>query len=754
MAKDKGNSCKTYNSIGKLNPWPIDLHIHPPLRYILALGASGILKLRRIFVAPLISNNTGVLREGMPHMIELLQLPAGLRSVYTIPLMWFYVAEQFAPGQLKKVCSKGRVFFKCLSYGATDLEAQELMEKLPNAPCLADYEAWTTRLDVIQDHESWKESDYTVEPEFDPELIRERIRAMYDAVYWDDHEQIRLILQHSINRKLGGMDLPRLYKHCWFGTKHLLDDYVNAVRGTIEAYVSYLERPETGMEEVRRGKAVLEEAFRCYGQTALCLSGGALLGIKHIGVVKCLWESFLLPRVLCGTSAGSIVASVVAATTDEGMRDVLERLQRSRLAVFYSEEHVQSQVLGWSWIWDRLCVLRKLSAFYDPTHLNNVLYDLLQDITFQEAYNKTRRILNVTVSRLENTEPTVLNYLTAPHVVIRTAVVASCAVPWIYPAARIYEKRKRPGGKELVPWKGDAGQLYVDGSLDHDVPTRVLGATWNAKYFIVSQVNPHVRFFLSPEEEFLGVPITTPYHYAGVVHWAKVLVLQVLNMLIESVELIPVISGLSLWRYGSLLAQQYTGDVNIYPSIGLLDCFRILTNPTPEYVARSVILGERATWPKMPRIKNCLAIEEALRKAISDLNERLSFSPAADRERRRARESRPRTGARQPEFLKRRSMSTGWANSRRGSNDAGSPGPPGRARRKPDEPGFEERRAKSELNLRLAITRKSDVQLPPRSPPPRPPSPHVGAEEWLWMTRVTDREGERIGRRSTQDDDT
>ncbi|RMZ88668.1 hypothetical protein DV736_g4095, partial [Chaetothyriales sp. CBS 134916] len=620
----------------------------------------------------------------MSHIIELMQLPPGIRSVYTIPLVWCYVAEKFVPGQLlKKVCSKGRVFFKCLSYGATDLEAQELMEKLPGAPCLADYEAWTTRLDIVQDHESWKESDETVEPEFDPELIRERIRAMYDALYWEDHEQMRLALQQSINRKLGGMDLPRLYKHCWFGTKHLIDDYVNAVRGTIEAYVAFLERPETPVEEVRRGKAVLENALGSYGQTALCLSGGATLGIKHVGVVKCLWESFLLPRVLCGTSAGSIVASVVATTTDEDMRDVLERFQRSRLAVFYAD----NQGRMWNWVWDRLLVLRKMSAFYDPSFLNDVLYDWLQDMTFQEAYNKTRRILNVAVSRLENTEPTVLNYITAPDVVIRTAVTASCAVPWIYPAARILEKKA--WSKELVPWKGDAGQMYVDGSLDHDVPTRVLGATWNAKYFIVSQVNPHVRWFLSPEEEFLGMPITTPYHYAGLVHSAKVTVLQVLNGLIDSVELVPVISDLSVWRYGSLLAQQYTGDVNIYPSIDLLDCFRILANPTPEYVVQSMMLGERATWPKMPRIKNCLAIEEALRKAISDLIERLSLAPMADKERRRkARESRPRTEARQPEFLKRRSLSTGWVSSRRGSSDSS----PGHARTKSD-PVFEEKRA-------------------------------------------------------------
>ena len=45
------------------------------------------------------------------------------------------------------------------------------------------------------------------------------------------------------------------------------------------------------------------------------------------------------------------------------------------------------------------------------------------DITFHEAFNKTRRILNITVSSSTNFEmPRLLNYLTAPNVVIWSAV--------------------------------------------------------------------------------------------------------------------------------------------------------------------------------------------------------------------------------------------------------------------------------------------------------------------------------------------
>ncbi len=52
-----------------------------------------------------------------------------------------------------------------------------------------------------------------------------------------------------------------------------------------------------------------------FGRSALLLSGGASMGLQHSGVVKCLLESNLLPRVISGASAGSIVAAIVGSKT-------------------------------------------------------------------------------------------------------------------------------------------------------------------------------------------------------------------------------------------------------------------------------------------------------------------------------------------------------------------------------------------------------------------------------------------------------
>lgn len=61
--------------------------------------------------------------------------------------------------------------------------------------------------------------------------------------------------------------------------------------------------------------AFFNETRHSYGRTALLLSGGAALGFYHVGVVKTLMQNRLMPRVLGGSSAGSIVCAMVGTRT-------------------------------------------------------------------------------------------------------------------------------------------------------------------------------------------------------------------------------------------------------------------------------------------------------------------------------------------------------------------------------------------------------------------------------------------------------
>lgn len=66
------------------------------------------------------------------------------------------------------------------------------------------------------------------------------------------------------------------------------------------------------------------------------------------------------------------------------------------------------------------------------------LRKLLADITFLEAYERTNRFLNVTVTAADTNEPPrMLNYMTAPNVLVWSAVACSSAFPGLFPAQEL-----------------------------------------------------------------------------------------------------------------------------------------------------------------------------------------------------------------------------------------------------------------------------------------------------------------------------
>lgn len=97
----------------------------------------------------------------------------------------------------------------------------------------------------------------------------------------------------------------------------------------------------------------------------------------------------------------------------------------------------------------------------------------LGDITFMEAYHRCGRIINITVSSNTTYEmPQLLNYITAPNVLIWSAVyllwdfiyyrAASCALPFVYRSAPLMAKVKNI--PHPVPWNPSDAH-FEDGSI-------------------------------------------------------------------------------------------------------------------------------------------------------------------------------------------------------------------------------------------------------------------------------------------------
>ena len=62
---------------------------------------------------------------------------------------------------------------------------------------------------------------------------------------------------------------------------------------------------------------MFRRASDCYGRSALMFSGGGVLGYFHLGVVRALLEHDLLPTVVSGSSAGSIIAAILGSHPED-----------------------------------------------------------------------------------------------------------------------------------------------------------------------------------------------------------------------------------------------------------------------------------------------------------------------------------------------------------------------------------------------------------------------------------------------------
>ena len=314
------------------------------------------------------------------------------------------------------------------------------------------YEQWAAAgymLDRIEGNNSWKQDEKS--KYYDHKLVRERLNILRTIRKNGDIPAMIFNLRTSLSRSLGDMGNPMLYEYTHVGTKELIEDYIDEVTKQLN-FICDIDIPEFNVEDKLQ---FLQDTQKAFGRTALLMSGGGTFGLAHVGVVKVLIEQDMLPRVITGSSAGSIVAALLGSRNDKELHFLMDSSMIN--LNFFERENEQGNPFI------RLSRFIKHGVVFDVQVFNECMYDNLGDITFLEAYNRTRRVLNITVSSSTNFEmPRLLNYLTAPNVIIRSAVAASCALPFVYKAAPLLAKDAH---KNIVPWNA-SGHRWVDGSME------------------------------------------------------------------------------------------------------------------------------------------------------------------------------------------------------------------------------------------------------------------------------------------------
>jgi TAG lipase/lysophosphatidylethanolamine acyltransferase len=293
-----------------------------------------------------------------------------------------------------------------------------LLETIADARCFEEWEAAAYHLDELLGYDLWRQN--ATSKYYNYRLIHQRLLAIIEAHEDDDMLGLIGLLRSGLVRNLGNITAPRLFDRAYGGTKLLIEDYVTQVSYAIEYLTQYPTAASSDTGLTNQAKLdVLHDTRQAFGRSVLVLQGGQIFGICHLGVVKALHLRGLLPRIIAGTATGAIIAALVGVHPEDELLDFLNG-KNIDLSAFAKRPHRKGSK-GTGWL---ETLTRRIKRWWQEGHFLDVgvLEQLLRanvgNLTFEEAYTKTKRVLNITVTTSGGGGvPNLLNYLTAPNVV-------------------------------------------------------------------------------------------------------------------------------------------------------------------------------------------------------------------------------------------------------------------------------------------------------------------------------------------------
>lgn len=491
---------------------------------------------------------------------------------------------------------------------------------------------------------------------YDCNTLHKRILDIETMIAKSDAFNLIFRLRGGLARDQFGLLQERLFSKAFQGTKRLVERYTQTVCSALNFIadedlfgnnnqINYSDVEKVGKEDkipIEAKLAFFNETRHAYGRTALLLSGGAALGYYHIGVAKVLAEEGLLPRVISGASAGSLMAAMIGSRTESELIDLVKTADFRKDFFSFGWQRKSSLTARFQFLlpsffrtfgdaFFHILSEKKSILKLDTNHLKEVIIANVGHYTFQEAFDRTGRIVNITVAPLNRYDrPRLLNYLTAPHVCIWSAACASCAIPGVFESIALVVKEPDGQYREEHEWTSQcatelsapnslptplptespslhSSTKYSDGSIENDLPMQQLSELFNVNHFIVSQVNPH-SFLLSSlsTHSIQGTP--GPLRAAaGYLRFAKAQLREWLRNLIDLFMYRRTNSmfGITFRRgFAQILTQEYEGrenDISIMPwklpaGISLIKAFlSLMKNPTENEFREIVKISERNT---------------------------------------------------------------------------------------------------------------------------------------------------------------
>ncbi len=459
-----------------------------------------------------------------------------------------------------------------------------------------DYAAWSEAAklhDIASGAVAWKESDKS--KHFDYESIRQRLERLSRLRKNRNNKGLLYTLNEGVHGNMDGMGNDRLHHKALFGTKQLIEEYVDAIADSLVYLAGDAVKDITFEEKLD----FFRRAHHCYGGSAFLMSGSGAFLYFHVGVAKALWREGLLPRVISGSSGGSAVAAIICTHTDSE----LEQYFNPDVLVGADNEIVES------------VNTRKGSERMPIEHVRRRIERLIPDLTFQEAYELTGRHLNISVAPAEQHQTSrLLNAIASPNVFIREAVLASCALPGVYPPVVLAAKNHRGKKTPYLP-----NRKWVDGSVTNDLPAKRLARLYGVNHFVVSLANPLVLPFATDVKNKSGL---APAVMDATTKTSKAWLNAYASIIQRPMSFFPRINSMANMAL-SVINQNYTGDVNIIRPRLDWGPSKMLSDLSRKDIAFLTDLGERTAWPKIEQVRTQTKIGRVLEDILFRYEEEL-----------------------------------------------------------------------------------------------------------------------------------
>lgn len=225
-----------------------------------------------------------------------------LQVILAVPIVLIISVFLFVEGCLYLLV---RITGRFVEKWSNPRAVRRCISELRNATSFEAYAAYAERLDAITGRDQWK---YTDDPptcggctEYDAALLRRKLDELRACRAAHDAAGMASVIKTCLETQLCHTLRPELYSMTYAGTKHLAEELHKELLHCISYMLNLFTSDQSDAIRFTLPPDVFDYLAHCrraFGSTGLVLSGGAMLGLHHFGLLEALIRMKRLPKVI------------------------------------------------------------------------------------------------------------------------------------------------------------------------------------------------------------------------------------------------------------------------------------------------------------------------------------------------------------------------------------------------------------------------------------------------------------------------